>query len=266
MIDKRKAPFYMGGGIGTELEFDLQRFSSVSNPYTIDRLNDDFTIAGNIQRTLVDLSYYARDNIANYETITKIPQKNIEYLSSGLAASSCESMFNGCKKLTSIPWGDFNIDISECTSLRYMFWYCGVNNLNLYMNTSKVTDMYSMFRNCNNLTKVDFMSSFDTSSVTDMGFMFYYCESLTSLDISNFDTSKVTSMFSMFENCKSLRKITCPDGFDMSSCTDVARMFSGINKQYDGEPIHFKNVSPILDFNNIYGTEGVHYVIDSYKS
>ena len=254
-----------GGGIGTELnKFDLQRFATVSNPYTIDSLNDDFTIVGNIQRILVDLSYYARNNIANYETITKLPQKNIEYLSSGLAASSCESMFYNCKQLTSIPWVDFNIDTSECTSTRYMFNECGVNNLNLYMNTSKVTDMYSMFRNCTNLTKLDFMSSFDTSKVTDMGYMFYYCESLTTLDLSNFDTSKVTSMNSMFRYCGSLRKIICPDGFDMSSCTDVHYMFSGINKQYDGEPIHFKNVSPILDFNNIFGTEGVHYVIDSY--
>ena len=35
MTMKHKAPFYMGGGIGTELkEFDLQRFAKVSNPYT----------------------------------------------------------------------------------------------------------------------------------------------------------------------------------------------------------------------------------------
>ena len=35
---------------------------------------------------LVDLSYYARDNIENYDTITEIPQEHLEYLQSGLHA------------------------------------------------------------------------------------------------------------------------------------------------------------------------------------
>ena len=175
-------------------------------------------------------------------------------------------MFEDCNNLESIPWNNFNIDTSQCTSMRYMFNGCGVTNLNLYMNTSKVTDMYSMFRDCSSLTKLDFMSNLDTSSVTDTGYMFYGCESLTNLNLTNIDTSKVTSMAYMFYGCESLQKITCPDGFDMSSCTDVDRMFLNMNKQYDGEPIHFKNVLPILNFNNIFGTKGVHYVIDSYKS
>ena len=39
------------------------------------------------------------------------------------------------------------------------------------VNTSKVTDMKSMFYNCTNLKSVTFGDNFDTSNVTDMGFM-----------------------------------------------------------------------------------------------
>ena len=234
-----KAPFYMGGGIGTELnKFDLQRFANVSNPYEA-IINSNIITNGLIQQPLVDLSYYARDNITDYQTITEIPQENIEYLSSGLVASSCEYMFYNCNALTSISWNEFNIDTSKCSTT------------------------VNMFDNCISLTSLN-LSNFDTSKVTNMYEMFYYCFALTSLDLSNFDTSKVTDMNDMFNECISLQEIICPNGFDMSSCTDVTYMFGGCSS-YSGEPLHFKNVSRDLDFNITSGIEGTHYVIDSYK-
>ena len=239
-MDKRKAPSYIGG-IGTELEFNLQRFATVENPYN-DELEEDLDISGFIEKkiTIVDLSYYAENNIANYRTVTTIPQENINYLSSGLAASNCRNMFYYCRHLTSIPWNEFNIDTSKCTSMRYMFYHCeALTSLDLY--------------------------SLDTSQATSMNAMFFNCDALTSLDISNFDTSKVTDMYSMFSVCESLRKIICPNGFDMSSCTSVDNMFTNCTS-YNGDPLHFKNVPRDLDFSDIGGTKGIHYVIDSYKS
>ena len=287
---RKTAPFYMGGGIGTELEFDLQRFAEVSNPYT-DELEEKLLISSFIKKALVDLSDYAQNNIANYQTITTIPQENTEYLSSGLTASNCQTMFNNCKQLTSIPWNDFNIDTSQCTNMRYMFYNCRtLTSLDLSsMDTSQVTDMNDMFYYCSSLTNLDLsnfdtnqctnmgymfrdcrtltslnVSNFDTSKVTNMRYMFYNCSALTSLDLSNFDTSHCTNMNAMFMNCYNLQKIICPNGFDLSSCTNIDYMFSGC-ALYNGKPLHFKNVSRDLDFSNIRGTEGVHYVIDSYK-
>ena len=232
-----KAPSYMGGG-GTELnKFDLQRFAEVENPYeTI--INSNIVTSGLIEQPLINLSYYARYNIANYGTITTIPQENIEYLSSGLSASNCVEMFHGCRQLTSIPWNDFDIDTSQCTSMRYMFW------------------------DCDALTSLD-LSSLDTSEVTDIKYMFWDCTALASLDLSNFNTSKVAIMSYIFSRCGSLQEIICPNGFDMSSCTDIRYMFTDCTS-YNGEPLHFKNVPRDLDFSSIGGTEGTHYVIDNY--
>ena len=191
-----------------------------------------------MQQPLVSLSYYAIDNIENYETITIIPQKNIEYLSSGLATTNCEGVFYNCRQSTSIPWNEFNIDTSQCD----------------------VT--VNMFSECEALTSLN-LSNFDTSQVTDMRYMFQSCRALTTLDLSNFDTSKVTDMNSMFGDCESLQEIICPNGFDMSSCTNVYHMFDGCTS-YNGEPLHFKNVPRDLDFSGIRGTESKHYVIDNY--
>lgn len=61
-----------------------------------------------------------------------------------------------------------------------------------------------MFLHFSSLTSLD-LSNFDTSKVTDMNSMFYYCTSLTSIrGIENFDTSKVADIGFMFFFCKNL--------------------------------------------------------------
>ncbi len=91
--------------------------------------------------------------------------------------------------------------------------------------TSNVTDMSYMFRDCSSLESLD-VSGFDTSNVTDMRFMFEGCSSLESLDVSGFDTSNVTNMSVMFEDCSSLESLDL-SGFDTSNVTDMSDMFFG---------------------------------------
>ena len=89
--------------------------------------------------------------------------------------ASCESMFQGCTALTTVPQFD----------------------------TSNVTDMSSMFQGCTALTTV---SQFDTSNVTDMSSMFYGCTALTT--VPNFSaTNKLTNCNNMFYNCFKLESV-----------------------------------------------------------
>ena len=71
-----------------------------------------------------------------------------------------------------------------------------------YDDTSNVTDMGYMFRNCTSLTTIP---QLDTSNVTDMNYMFYSCTSLTT--IPQLDTSKVINMSNTFYSCTSLTEI-----------------------------------------------------------
>ena len=163
----------MGGGV-IESTFDLQRFAQVDNPYEFDI--DTNKVTDIKIKIMVDLIYYAQNNIANYQTVTEIPQENIEYLSSGLCASSCSNMFNVCYELTSIPWNEFNIDTSQCTSMAYMF--------------NKCYNIYTL-----NLTGID------TGYCTNMGYMFAYDNIREIICPDGFDLSSCTSVNYMFESC-----------------------------------------------------------------
>ena len=88
-------------------------------------------------------------------------------------------------------------------------------------NTSKVTNMDSMFQNCA-ATIITGLSNFNTENVTNMRWMFSGVQA-TTLDLSNFNTSKVTNMSSMFASSKA----TTLDlsSFDTSKVTDMTNMF-----------------------------------------
>ena len=126
-------------------------------------------------------------------------------------------------------------DTSNITDMAEMFKDCSsLTSLDVSnFNTSKVTNMSDMFSSCSSLTTLD-VSGFDTSNVTTMGKMFQYCKSLTSLDVSSFNTSKVKdypSFAYMFDNCNSLKALDLSN-FDFSNTyasayTGMYALFSG---------------------------------------
>ena len=118
-----------------------------------------------------------------------------------------------------------NFDTSNVTDMQSIFYNCNqLTSLDVSnWDTSNVTNMAYMFNSCTNLTSLD-VSNFNTSNVTDMRYMFYICSSLTQLDVSNFDTSNVTTMQGMFYNCHSLTSIDVSN-FDTSNVTSIYMMF-----------------------------------------
>jgi surface protein len=108
-------------------------------------------------------------------------------------------------------------DFNNASSLFEFKDYKDLSKLKL--NTSKVTNMDSMFDCCYNLKSIP---QLDTSNVTNMHFMFNKCKSLIS--IPKLDTSKVTNMDFMFIGCKSLKSIP---KLDTSNITKIRDPFSG---------------------------------------
>ena len=135
-------------------------------------------------------------------------------------------------------WGDVWTDFVERMDLSAL-------------DTSQVTNMSSMFYNCQNLTTLD-LSNFDTTKVekatsmfewstrlteitfgekctfenaTDLGAMFNNCQSVKKLDVSSFNTENVKSMNAMFQTCPKLEKIIFGDNFNTFNVTTMANMF-----------------------------------------
>ena len=225
---------------------------------TIDR---DTVIRGTTKLNLVDLSYYAENNISDQFTITEIPKEHMDYINSVKYAGDCTGMFQMCRKLISIDLSKF--DTRYVTDMGSMFSWCyKLTSINISnFNTSNVTNMEYMFY-MTPITSIN-VSNFDTSNVTDMCSMFSECKSLTSLDLSNFDTSKVTRFANIFYHCRLLT--TVKGTLDLSSCTNAHYMFTDTPKLRN---VHLKNVPRSLlntdgSLKDDGGTLNETYIIDN---
>lgn len=139
--------------------------------------------------------------------------------------NSCDNVFNGLNKVYNIEFGE-------------------------HFDTSRVTDMYSMFYGCATLKSLD-LRSFNTSQVTDMSFMFYDCDSLEQINISSFDTSKVKDMSFMFFECKKLRKIDVA-GFSTKNVKDMNHMFYSC-QSLESLNVREWNTVKVKDMNGMFG-------------
>ena len=144
------------------------------------------------------------------------------------------------------------------TSL-FQFFY-GLKNLATitgleYLNTEKVTNMYSMFYNCSKLTSLD-VTKFNTANVTDMSYMFYNCSSLTSLDVTHFNTAKVTDMGYMFRGCSSLTSLDVTH-FNTENVKDMSRMFYNCSSLTSLDVTHFNTANVTSMSNMFYGCSGL---------
>ena len=99
----------------------------------------------------------------------------------------------------------------------------GVNvDLNM-IDTSKITDMDTVFFGCTLLHNLD-VNGWDVSNVNNMYDMFYECTSLQNLDVSRWNVSNVTNMGYMFYGCSSLQNLDV-SGWDVSNVRDMSYMF-----------------------------------------
>ena len=141
------------------------------------------------------------------------------------AVSDLSRAFQYCNNLKSV---DF--DTSHVTNMYEMFRDCSsLTTLDLSnFNTEKVTNIYGMFNSCSSLTSLD-VSNFNTEKVTDMNSIFRGCSKLTTLDVSNFNTTNVTNMGSMFNSCSSLTTLDVSN-FNTEKVTNMGSMFANCSK------------------------------------
>ena len=124
-------------------------------------------------------------------------------------------MFSGCHKLNEYGAGlDLSgWDTSKVTNMSGLFkncWDAAILNVSTW-NTSSVTNMDSMFAGCGALS-ID-ASKWNTAKVTDMEQMFYSCWRLNSLDLTGFDTHSVEKMDRMMNATQRLTIIKLGDNF-----------------------------------------------------
>ena len=160
--------------------------------------------------------------------------------------------FEGCKNLVTIN-GISSWDTSNLTDMNDMFRDCEkLASLDVSSwNTSEVTNMGYMFSGCKSLTSID-VSKWKTDQVTNMSYMLNECNKLASLNLSNWNTSRVTNMQYMFYNCDSLTTIGNTSNWNTSNVTNMQYMFYDCHNLGAIEGISSWNVNRVEQMNSMF--------------
>lgn len=151
---------------------------------------------------------------------TNVPQDNT--LKNLLdATKSCYYLFNDYNG-TSVDDLIQPNDTENVTNMISMFRECNKLTSIPQLSTGNVTNMYGMFNNCGKLITIP---QLNTSKVDNMNNMFYGCSSLESIPL--LDTGNVTSMYGMFNNCFALASVP---QFNTSKVTNMGGMFTWCQK------------------------------------
>lgn len=119
-------------------------------------------------------------------------------------------LFRGCTSLTSVNltglWHSNMIEagmvLANCTALT------DIVGLDTWMtNGSRMRSLYAFFYKCTSLTQINGISSWDTSKMEDMFDMFRDCSSLVSLDLSGWQVADDAGIVDIFNGCTALTSI-----------------------------------------------------------
>ena len=149
----------------------------------------------------------------------------------------------------------FDVSFANARPVSTCNWFWGCHNLTDFqgiehLNTSSVTKMNSMFRECTTLTKLD-LSHFKTSNVEDMGCMFQHCRHLEELDLSSFNTEKLIDINCMFFDCQKLAIVNL-SSFNTSNVKYFSNMFQYCYKLTELDLSNFNTMNASESFHNLF--------------
>jgi len=149
----------------------------------------------------------------------------------------------------------FDVSFANARPVSTCNWFGGCHNLTNFqgmehLNTSCVTNMNSMFRECTNLTKLD-LSHFNTTNVEQMGYMFQHCRHLEELDLTSFNTEKVIDVNCMFFDCQKLANVNL-SSFNTSNVKYFSSMFQYCYKLTELDLSNFNTMNASESFHNLF--------------
>ena len=234
--------------------------SASSSKYiaTYESSTQTLTFKENVGETLPENSAWVEDKQKVTDINKKLGNGTIVHIVfdksfSTYTPTSLSRFFENLTTLETITGLEY-LNTEKVTSMYSMFYRCSkLTSLDVTkFNTANVTSMSEMFSMCSSLTSLD-VTHFNTEEVRDMSFMFSMCSSLTSLDVTHFNTANVTNMDYMFSNCVALtslyltnfntEKVTYMDGmfFSCSSLTTIYASSKFVTTQVSDSRLMFYN-------------------------
>ena len=199
-------------GTGNQNILSNDAYTKDNKNFNFNKIPDRISINGGVSQNCTDK--IVNNLSSEINNITLIWDENL---------IDCNLMFSGLYNIIYIDLSNF--DSSEITGMFGMFKDCSsLTSVNFgNFDTSKVTDMCSMFGGCTLLTSIN-LSSFNTENVVDLSYMFANCISLILIDLSNFNTPKMKYIGGIFYNCRALKNINL-NNLNTSNTEFMDKMF-----------------------------------------
>jgi surface protein len=158
--------------------------------------------------------------------------------------TNCEYMFDSYAFATINNIDSW--DVSNVTSMTFMFYNSAFNQSLNSWDVSSVTNMSNMFESAFSFNSN--ITSWDVSSVTTMNNLFYLAIAFNQ-NIGSWDVSSVTIMYNMFNGASSFNQNL--NSWDVSSTTDMSFMFFDASL-FNGN-ITSWDVSSVTTMDGIFG-------------
>ena len=159
-------------------------------------------------------------------------------------------IFNKCENLICIDLRSFNT--SNVTDMSYMFKECKKLKVIIGINKNKATNLNSMFKGCIELEYLD-LSKLDNSNVTVLQFIFRDCIKLKIIEgINGLITDKVINVKGMFYGCSELEEL------DLSNCNTsniiyMSLMFCNCKNLKEIKGLNKFNTNKVISMSSMFG-------------
>ena len=154
---------------------------------------------------------------------------------------------------TAPGWYD---DIYENMTARY----CRKVVIDESFATLKPTSFYAWFANMRWLDTIEGIENLNTSRATNMNSMFNECKALRVIDVNNFDVSKVENAERMFGWCDNLTTIYCDSSWDLTNANTELMFFNSTNLvgavPYNQEQVDGAMANPVTGYFTYKGMPG----------
>ena len=185
-------------------------------------------------------------NTTTWKVSSQIPNRKIYF------NENCNGMFErNNRDITKINF--YNTDTSKVTSMYNMFRQCVANSIENYenWNTENVTTMEGMFKDMPNLQILD-LSKWNTKNVQNFRWMFRNTHNLDNPKLGHLVTSKATVMSEMFAAAIGLNTIDV-SGFDTSNVVSMNGLFNGDWRLTSIVGLESLDTSKVTNMSNMFG-------------
>ena len=182
------------------------------------------------QTTLVfvydDNTYAAGDALTSHGVTYTVSTNYSVYLTTGSATWIANSPYTEVQNNATKVVFDESFKFARPRILRQWFYHfsfltevVGMENLN----TSEVTDMEGLFRDCPELTSLD-VTHWDMKKVKTIQELFTRCTKLDNLDVSGWEFEDLKNMYQAFMGCSYVSQLKVSD-WNVSKVTDMGMLF-----------------------------------------